>query len=533
MTSDPMKAFARFIGSCIANEPRATIGSPVFQAFRWSAGAINHVEINSVWNLGRWLAIGALLALVGVPVQAAERPASRPNLLLIITDQQQAQMLSCAGNPYVRTPNLDRLASRGARFDRAYCGNPVCVPSRFSMLSGTMPSRIGMENNDGLRNPVPDEVFDHAMGTVLRKAGYQTVYGGKTHVSGGGKRDAIDRYGFDPITADSRDDLAGTCDTFLKAKHDRPFLLVASFINPHDICYMAIRAWKDSGTVRQGAKVTPLSPPAIECLDAALQRPAGVSDDEFFRTVCPPLPANYGIPAGELSVFADQMSGFRQYVRKNWSDRDWRLHRWAYARLTERVDAEIGRVLTSLREAGLEDNTLVVFTSDHGDMDASHRFEHKSLLYEEAARVPLIVSWKGVTAPGLVDREHLVSTGLDLIPTLCDFAGVKPPAALKGRSVKLLAEGRTPDAWRDHLVVENQRARLVLTGPWRYMVGSEGSIREMLVNLDRDPGEMKNLADDPACADKIDTGRRLLKQWYAAHGLALDPKYIVKPEPGK
>jgi choline-sulfatase len=389
-----------------------------------------------------------------------------------------------------------------------------------------MPSRIGMETND-TSLPVPQEILDNAMGAVFRRAGYQTVYGGKTHVPGGRKRDAIEAYGFDVISKDHRDELAQTCAKFLREKRERPFLMVASFINPHDICYMAIRAWKNSGTVAKGAKVTPLSPPAIQCLDAALKLPAGVSEEEFFRSVCPPVPANYGIPVGELSVFGGKDRGFRGYVRQHWTERDWRLHRWAYARLTERVDAEIGKVLAALRESGLEKSTLVMFTSDHGDMDAAHRFEHKSLLYEEAVHVPMIVSWKGVTQAGLVDREHLVSTGLDLIPTMCDFAGVPKPASLKGRSVKALAEGKPADKWRSHLVVENQQARLVLSERWKYMVGGVGEIREMITDLARDAGEMKNLAPDPAYREKLQTGRRLLKEWYASHDLKLDPKYVV------
>jgi choline-sulfatase len=476
----------------------------------------------------------ALLLVPSAVLCAADRPApaSKPNILLIITDQQHAGMLSCAGNAYVQTPNLDSLARTGVRFERAYCGNPVCVPSRFCMLSGTMPSRIGMETNGEIGNEIPQEILDDAMGAVFRRAGYQTVYGGKTHLPGGLKKRLIERYGFESLTADQRAELAERCAAFLREKHERPFLLVASFINPHDICYMAIRAWQTSGTVGKGAKVTPLSPPAIECLDAALQRPPGVSEEQFFRDVCPPLPANYGIPDGELSVFGDKLGGFRGYVRQHWTERDWRLHRWAYARLTERVDGEIGKVLAALRESGLEKSTLVLFTSDHGDMDSAHRFEHKSLLYEEAVRVPLIVSWKGVTQGGLVDRDHLVSTGLDLTPTLCDFAGVPVPASLKGRSVKSLAKGQPAEPWRGHLVVENHQARLVLAERWKYMVGASGPVREMVTDLTRDPGEMKNLASEPAYRGRLETGRRLLKEWYASHGLTLNAKYVVGPESG-
>ncbi len=160
----------------------------------------------------------------------------RPNILLIITDQQHAGMLSVAGNPYVRTPAMDSLASSGARFELAYCGNPVCVPSRFGMLTGVMPSRIGMETND-TKLPVPESILAHSLGRVFREAGYQTVYGGKLHTPMN-----LKQIGFEPLTPDQRQGLADQSVEFLKTPHDKPFLLVTSFINPHDICYMAIRA---------------------------------------------------------------------------------------------------------------------------------------------------------------------------------------------------------------------------------------------------------------------------------------------------
>ena len=185
-------------------------------------------------------------------------------------------------------------------------------------------------------------------------------------------------------------------------------------------------------------------------------------------------------------------------------------------------------MLTALRETGLDANTLVVFVSDHGDMDASHRLEHKSVLYDEATRVPLIVSWKGVTKPGLVDRKHLISAGQDLIPTLCDFANVPVPSALKGRSVRLLAEGHTPPAWREAQVVENGDSRMVRSARYKYIVYASGARREMLVDMKSDPGEMNNLAHDPALSSVLNEHRQLLKTWYQQNNETLDPRYIAE-----
>lgn len=459
--------------------------------------------------------IATAICIVGGSLSFAENStALKPNILVIMTDQQQAGMMSCAGNATVKTPMMDSLAATGARFELAYCANPVCVPSRVSMLTGVMPSRIGMETNEAFRKgELPRRLLPNSMGQVFSKAGYETVYGGKQHVPM-----TIEEAGFRNIEKNSGPKLAETCAQFLRQKHDKTFLMVASFINPHDICFMAISDAKHPGKI-DGPK------PLLD----ALALPTGMSREDFFAKVCPPLPANYAIPPGEPeALLAADTRDFRTYARNKWTAEQWRLHRWAYARLTERVDTEIGVVLTALRETGLDANTLVVFVSDHGDMDASHRLEHKSVLYDEATRVPFIVSWKGVTKPGLIDREHLISTGLDLIPTLCDFANVPVPSALKGRSVRALAEGRTPPAWREAQVVENGDSRMVRSARYKYIVYASGARREMLVDMKSDPGEMNNLAQDPASSSVLNEHRQLLKTWYQQNNETLDSRYIAE-----
>jgi len=455
----------------------------------------------------------ALLLAPLAALRAAEAPMpAKLNILFIITDQQHAGMLSCAGNPYLKTPAMDSLAAMGTRFELAYCANPVCMPSRFSMMTGVLPSRVGVETNGKGRAKVTPDILEHSLGRVFGKAGYETVYGGKVHVPM-----KLEDIGFKNIEGDSGRKLAEACAKFLRQPHDRPFLMVASFINPHDICFMAIRDARAPGKLA-GPK------PLVE----AMALPPGISKDEFFARVCPPLPANYEIPAGEPeAILAADTRAFRTRARTEWKDEQWRLHRWAYARLTEYVDTEIGVVLAALRETGLDKNTVVVFSSDHGDMDSAHRLEHKSVFYEEATRVPLIVCWKGVTKPGLVDRKHLISTGQDLIPTLCDFAGLPAPSSLKGRSVRALAEGHTPPTWRETQVVENGESRILRSARYKYVVYASGARREMLVDMVADPGEMKNLALDPAVAPVLAEHRRLLKEWYQQNGENLDSKYIV------
>ncbi len=249
----------------------------------------------------------------------------------------------------------------------------------------------------------------------------------------------------------------------------------------------------------------------------------------FVRDHCPPLPANYGIPDLEPECitrrFVD-IRPFRAYIRANWSDDQWRLHRWAYCRLTEMVDEQIGIVLDALREAGLENNTLIVLTSDHGDMDSAHKLEHKSILYEESVRIPFIMSLPGAIPKGAVDNTHFVSNGLDLLPTLCDYAGVEAPAELSGRSVRPLAEGKTAEPWRDFVVSETECGRMVRTDRFKYCLYNSGAHREQLTDLKDDPGEMKNLAETPAFGHILDQHRRLLRGWVDKTGDRIAAGYI-------
>jgi arylsulfatase A-like enzyme len=206
----------------------------------------------------------------------------------------------------------------------------------------------------------------------------------------------------------------------------------------------------------------------------------------------------------------------------NFDAKKWREYLWAYYRLIEKADAQIGVVLRALRETGLEENTLVVFTADHGDCQGSHGWNQKTILFEEAARVPFILSWKGVTKPGTARR--LVNTGIDLIPTLCDYAGLSVPQQLPGLSLKnpnvdprkyvvvsdLLAQGAAVDGR-----IPMPTGRMVRSQQYKYCVYSEGKQRESLVDLEKDPGEMTNLAGEPRFRKVLLEHRAMLAEWCA------------------
>ncbi len=416
----------------------------------------------------------------------------KPNIIFIFTDQQSATMMHCAGNPYLRTPAIDSLAASGVRFERAYCTNPMCVPSRFSLMTGRMPSAIGLRNNDASQiKAMPDPIKEQGLGWLFRRAGYEVAYGGKVHLP----KMTPEALGFDYITRDERDELAKVCGQFIKQTRDEPFFLVASFINPHDICYMAIR---DFAETAQAKRLVRAGEVEITTLDQALRLPTGISQPEFFTHYCPPLPPNFEPQADEPEAISimQARSPFKKKVRELYTAEQWRMHRWAYCRLTEMVDAQIGHILAALRQSGQEENTVVVFSSDHGDMDAAHRMEHKTAFYEEACRIPLIVRGPGGTPAGAVDNRHLISNGLDLMPTLGDYAGIEMPEDLTGLSFRPLVEGKQPVTWRKFLPVESEIGRMIVTERYKYMRYDEGKNKEQLIDLIEDPGEMQKAGFD-------------------------------------
>ena len=323
----------------------------------------------------------------------------RPNILYIFTDQQCAEAMSCTGNSYLNTPAMDSLAEAGIRFENAYCTYPLCTPSRASMFTGMMPHQIGITEN-GM--PIDEAFRDRELGHVLSNAGYECVYGGKWHVP----QIAIpEGHGFRRICGFSDWDLADRCIEFINQPHDKPFFMVASYDNPHNICEASRYTTLPWGPVEQ------------------------VPTEQ-----CPNLPTNYAEPAYEPETVKTIRDSGGIYRANVFTDDDWRQYRHTYYRLVEKVDADMGRILSTLRDAELEENTLVIFSSDHGDGVGTHRLNQKSILYEEQARIPFILSFKGQTLSGLVDKEHLVSNGLDLFPTQSPSYHRRPAGGEMARS---------------------------------------------------------------------------------------------------
>lgn len=441
-----------------------------------------------------------LLILSSGLTVAASGAAPRPNILLIITDQQAADAMSCRqGDRYLKTPQMDSLAARGTFFTRAYAANPICIPSRTAMFTGRYPHETGIQNND--RVAFDPRKFP-TMGTYFQAAGYDTGYVGKWHLlfpiedsalSGFAYTANIKNNGADPETP-------AAVATFLERKHDRPFLLVASFIDPHNIA-----EWARGQTLPDGAIGTP--PPPDQC---------------------PPAPANLAPPADGPDAIAFARQSYQaapMFPVGNFDEGKWRQYRWAYYRMIERTDALLGKVLASLKASGQADNTLIVFVVDHGDCQGAHGWNQKTVLYEESVRVPFIVCPPGERIARTSDR--LVQTGIDLLPTLLDFAGIPKPAALPGVSQRTAAEGASGPNPRAYVVSSNHlvqgvpllgmmmkpAGRMARSQRYKYCVYDQGKQRESLVDLEKDPGEMVNLAEDPAYARILNEHRALLLAW--------------------
>jgi arylsulfatase A-like enzyme len=435
---------------------------------------------------------------------------ARSNILFIMTDQQHAGMMSCTGNKWLKTPAMDSLAQDGVRFEKAYCANPVCTPSRTSMATGVMPGRLGaFDNGSGMRKAViPNEVDKNSLGKIIKRAGYDTFYGGKVHMCS-----ELDprKAGYDEYFRDQRDKLPGACIKFMKKKRNKPFFAVASFINPHDICF-AYSAYKGKGRNNMAS------------VDKLYKQALSLPLDQL-----PPLPENYAIPQDEPEAIEAHLNPKAVTpaitMRQKYDEKQWRIYRWIYCRLTEQVDKQIGRILDGLKEAGLEKKTLVVFTSDHGNMDASHRLASKGLFYEESVKVPLIMMYKGVI-PAQQNKEHLVSTGLDILPTLCDYAGIKPPAHLLGKSLRDIAEGKPAKSWRPYVASENAWGRMIRSKRFKYCIYDSGQNRESLVDLENHPGEMHNVANNPKYKKQLNEHHQFLKEWIHKSRDTAGLKYI-------
>ena len=452
--------------------------------------------------------------------------SKRPNLLYIHTDQHSFHVTGCYGDDLVRTPNLDRLAANGVMFDNCYCASPICVPSRMSMLSGKHPYQNEVWTNEHmLDSGIP--TLAHAMGA----AGYHPVLIGRMHSLG---PDQLHGYA-ERLVGDHGANYIGGSDV------DRGVLNGTA--GPHRISLERSGAGQSAYQVHDEY----VTAATVDYLNrVGLARKSGQSDEPFNVTVGFMLPhAPFVARREDFDHYSETMTLPRK--PRSFADethphlRWWRSHteieevseeevlraRAAYWGMVTRVDTMVGQILAALEENDLLENTLIVYTSDHGDMVGEHGLWWKHVFYEESVKVPLILSWPGVIAAG--QRSQHVVSALDVTATILDALGAPSLPNSPGRSLLGLIDGSDAgeSEWENVAFSEycsdqfcpdgGCYQRMIRAGDWK-LVYYHGQPPQ-LFNLAEDPDELIDLSDDADCqATLTELTARVLADW--------DPEWV-------
>lgn len=433
--------------------------------------------------------------------------ADRPNILLVMSDEHDPGVTGCYGDDVVDTPHLDGLADRGVTFDNCYANSPLCAPSRLSFTAGQYVSNCGAWSNQcwlpaddypTLPRALTDAGYDARLGGKMhydetRRYGFTDLYDGPNHAhkTGSWDRRHPDDESVDPwlwakrssdfyVGADAypheRDRrVTAECSAFLRDRDpdDDPFFLLAGYTAPHFPIAAPFEYYeKYAGEV-------PL--PEI---------PDGFLDD---------LPTNYAQLRRAFGTEGVDHAGDKVRFGRElyWAFVDW-------------LDDQIGELLDALEDSAVAEDTVVVYTSDHGENKGDHGMWWKNRMYEQSAGVPLVVSWPERWAGG--QRRTEVCSLVDLTRTIADLCGADAPDQWDGDSLVPVLDGENAD-WKDHAVSEyyahNTASGFAMyrEGRYKYVYharydGDHGPERE-LYDLEDDPGEFENLADDDAHADRV------------------------------
>jgi iduronate 2-sulfatase len=437
------------------------------------------------------------------PKASPTRQPQRMNVLFLIADDLNTRM-SATGFRDVRTPNLDRLAARSVNFANAYSQYPWCGPSRASFLTGRRPDTTRVwDLKTMFRNTIPDAV---TLPQYFRQNGYFTGRVGKIFHQGvpgdigtSGPDDVpswdrvVNPAGRDKINerdgrmtilnphpsgrlgsalaflADEGTDeeqtdgkVATETIAMLKQQKDKPFFIAAGFYRPH-VPEVAPKKYFD---------MYPLARVRFQ-----------PEDDAQLAKV---LPAAYGLVGFQnLKLTLEQQ---RSFVR-------------AYYAATSFMDAQVGRVLDALKPLGLDRNTIIVFTSDHGFLLGEHGQWEKQMLFEKSVKVPLIVNMPGARGNRQVSRKMVEL--VDLYPTLAEMAGLPQPEGMEGRSLKPLLQNPRASTWTHPAFSQVQGGRSVRVDQWRYTEWDQGKLGAELYDEENDPAEHNNLARDPRYASVV------------------------------
>jgi arylsulfatase A-like enzyme len=412
----------------------------------------------------------------------------------------------------VKTPNMDRLAAEGMNFTHAFTPNPLCVPARNCLLHGQWSSTHQCIANFDTEAPRPPEdglpTYSHA----LQDAGYWLGYVGKWHVHK--HKDALD-YGFHEFVSEgqygrwreeqglpgrpSANGWFGETDPHIKPEQSR-------------------MAWGTYHAIRMMERCVGRDEPFFIRWDP--------SEPHLPNKPCEPYGSMY--PPSEVPPwpgFADELKG-KPYIqaqqKRSWKVEDWTWKDWApvvsrYLGDVSLLDAQLGRLLDAVDRLGIAEDTLVIYTTDHGDMCGDHgQMDKHFILYDAVTRVPMMARWPGRIQPGSV-CDAFVSHAIDLASTFCEAGGVPIPDTFEGQSLLPLFDGQTdngrPDIFAQYF--GNQfglwSQRMVRDRHWKYIWNATGE--DELYNVESDPGEIVNRATDPGCRDELTRLRLRLVAW--------------------
>jgi arylsulfatase A-like enzyme len=449
----------------------------------------------------------------------------RPNILFIMSDDHDAHAISCYGSKVNQTPNIDRLAKEGMRFEHCFCTNSLCAPSRAVILTGKYSHLNGLKDNK--------DTFDGGQQTgpkLLQQAGYETAIIGKWHLktdpTGFDYWDILPGQGvyYNPVLIEMgrrkkhqgyvTEIITDHALRWLKGRtSDKPFYLMLHHKAPH-------REWE-------------LAPKYLTFYDdKKIPEPATLFDDYSGRgraaheqdmTIAKTMtnrdvklvPPNGLTPEQKAQWDAAYDPKIKAFKETDPQGRD--LVRWKYRRYMQdylgciaSVDESVGRVLDYLQEAGLADNTIVFYTSDQGFFLGEHGWFDKRFMYEESLQMPLLVRYPKEIQAGSVNKDLVMN--LDFAETFLDYAGVRAPQDMQGVSLRPLLRGRTPVDWRKAVYYHYYEFPAVHSVKRHYGVRTEryklihfyNDIDEWeLYDLQSDPDEMRNVYNDPAYEDTV------------------------------
>ena len=469
--------------------------------------------------------------------------AKKPNILFIMTDDHASHAMSCYGSRINTTPNIDRIATEGVRFENCFCTNSICAPSRAVILTGKHSHLNGVRDN-ALRFDGTQQTFPK----LLQQSGYQTVMIGKWHLKSDptgfdywnvlpgqghyynpdliemGERKQYLGYVTDIVTDIALD--------FLESRRDKtkPFMMMLHHKAPH-------RNWQPAP--RHLTKYDEVKFPEPDTLfDDYSSRSTAASEQEM--TLRDHMRNEYdlkmGPPPGRLNE--EQKAAWeaaygpkREAFEREKPEGD-ELVRWKYQRYMEdylgciaAVDENIGRVLDYLDRSGLAENTIVLYTSDQGFYLGDHGWYDKRFMYEESLRMPLVARFPGSIKPGSVNDE-LVSN-LDFAPTFLELAGADVPKDMQGRSMERLLQNRRVKDWRQSVYYHYYEYPAVHMTKRHYGVRTK---RHKLIHfyhdidawelydLEKDPRELNNVYDNPAYANTVKEMKAELKRLQELYG---------------